>query len=325
MITSTFAVLSTFALHLGSIQLASAAEPEDPSVPEGTISSDPATGGTTEIEGQGQFAAADQEARTSEDATELDISAGGLLSTGNAFAAAVTGQGRFRLRRGIHQVGVQVAGNYGVADIESQTTRYLFIADPLTGNRVEEQIDTRIERENTVANLQGMARYDVFFAKRWSGFLMATARRDRFQGLDLRFNLDPGVAVHVLTRANHRLWFEAGYDFQYDIREDEARLAAEAAGEVRPDKTATNHAVRLYAGYTNNLSEFVTFDTGAEYLQSVLVAGRFRVNWLSSLTTQLADRVSVGLTFALRYENQPLPEVLPLDTVTSVLLGVRFI
>jgi Protein of unknown function, DUF481 len=90
-------------------------------------------------------------------------------------------------------------------------------------------------------------------------------------------------------------------------------------------KTATNHAARLFGGYSNSLSEYVTFDTGLEYLQSVIVARRFRVSWLSSLITQIANRVSVGLTFALRYENQPLPDVQPLDTVTSILLGIRFI
>nr|MCH9688928.1 DUF481 domain-containing protein [Deltaproteobacteria bacterium] len=162
---SSIAVLSTFAIHLGTVQLAAAPE-SDPPVPAGTVSADPATSGVTEVEGQGAFAAADADARHAEDATELEISAGGLLATGNAFAAAVTGQGRFRLRRGIHQVGSQVAGNFGRADVALLDDNGL-----PAGN----------ERQTTVSNIQGMVRYDVFFAKRWSAFLMATARRDRFQ------------------------------------------------------------------------------------------------------------------------------------------------
>lgn len=331
--TPSIAVLTTLAIHLGPVsfgtvslgtdavggsslganQGSAGAALEDPvpppSVPKGTVEVEaaPATKGATEVEGQGKFAAAELEAIEGEDATELEISAGGVLATGNAFSAAVTGLGRFRLRRGIHQMAAQAAGNFARADVS--------ITDAMGRSGTE--------RETTVANVQGMARYDVFFAERWSAFVMATARRDRFQGLDLRFNLDPGVAFHALTDAKHRLWFEAGYDFQYDVRRDEALY--DDTGTQVTEKTQVNHAVRLFAGYNNSLSQRVTFDTGFEYLQSVLVGSRFRLNWVNALTTQLANRVGLSVTFTLRYENEPLPDVVPLDTITAVLLTVRFI
>ncbi|MEX1367047.1 MAG: DUF481 domain-containing protein, partial [Nannocystaceae bacterium] len=299
-----------------------------------TLTADPVATGTTEVEGQGTFAAAaDPEARESEDATELEISAGGLLSTGNAFAAAATGQGRFRLRRGIHQVGAQAAGNYGIADTEIETVRISFP----DGTELRELSP---DRDTTVANIQGMIRYDVFFARRWSAFAMATARRDRFQGLDLRLNLDPGFAFHALTRANHRLWFEAGYDFQYDVRREEAIFAdtpidpfvdadgdgfADTQRTRIADDTLVNHAARIFVGYNNSLSERVTFDTGLEYLQSFIRGTRFRINWVNALSVQLGTRFGVGATFTLRYENEPLPNVAKLDTVTAILLTLRFI
>ncbi|MBL8946416.1 MAG: DUF481 domain-containing protein, partial [Myxococcales bacterium] len=40
---------------------------------------------------------------------------------------------------------------------------------------------------------------------------------------------------------------------------------------------------------------------------------------------QLTDRFTMGTTFTLRYENQPLPGVVKLDTITSLLIGVRLI
>src|SRR5690606_28536869 len=215
------------AVHLGAVRLAAPepAEPEvPPDVPKGTVEAAPASSGSTELEGQGAFAAADADAdaRTANDATELEIAAGGVLSTGNAFAAAVTGLGRFRLRRGIHQLGVEAAGNYGVADVQRETLRYQYFTGATSLDELAEVRTLSSERDTTISNIQARARYDVFFAERWSAFVMATIRRDRFQGLDLRFNLDPGVAFHVLTRPNHRLWFEAGYDFQYDVRREEA-------------------------------------------------------------------------------------------------------
>ncbi len=295
-----FVMAMPLAVHLGvaGTMLAAPAEP----VPAGAGPQDPAATGSTELGNQGTFSAAeapDPEAET--DATELELSAGGLYSTGNARVLAITGLGRFRLRRERHQFRAELAGNYGRTALTPD-------ADP----------------EVNVLNVQGMARYDFFFKPRWSAFLMATGRHDRFQGLDLRLNVDPGIAFYAIQKSNHRLWFEVGYDFQYDLRRDEAIQEAALNGES-VDKTATNHAARVFAGYSNNLSEFVTFDTGVEYLQSVLDGQRFRVNWLNSLTMQMADRVSLGLTFQLRYENQPLPEVRPLDTITAVLLGVRFI
>ncbi|MCX4246663.1 DUF481 domain-containing protein [Paraliomyxa miuraensis] len=345
--TPTLAAIITFAVHLGAAQLAAGTEPPEPEVPKGTVEAAPSSSGSTEVEGQGKFAAADVDARKAEDATELEISAGGLYSTGNAYAAAVTGQGRFRLRRGRHQVASQVAANYGRADVTRALPRWNFVPPPLDDPgapaRAVYTDETEDVRDTTVTNIQGMARYDVYFAKRWSAFLMATLRRDRFQGLDLRFNLDPGVAFHVLTNAKHRLWFEAGYDFQYDAyREDslyELRPLDPAVDEdgdgyadtdrfriiESEDDFLVNHAARLFAGYNNSLSQRVSLDTQLEYLQSVIEARRYRLNWISALTIQLANRLGLSATFTLRYENDPLPTVEKLDTITAVLLTVRFL
>ena len=207
-------------------------------------------------------------------------------------------------------------GNYGASKLEKE--------DPF---------------ETTVKNVQGRLRYDYFFAKRWSAFLMATARHDRFQGLDLRLNVDPGVAFYALQKPDHRLWFEVGYDFQFDVRRDEAiterteedldgdgMISDDEVTETRiADKRQLNHAARIFAGYTNNLSERVTFDTGLEYLQSLVVGPRLRLNWINALSVQVFGRVGLAATFTLRYENQPLPDVTKLDTITAVLLTVRFI
>jgi hypothetical protein len=346
MTTPTIVALTTLAVHLGSLQLDRerlAAPEEGPKVPKGTTEDDaPATTGTTEVAGQGKVAAAEvtAEAREPTDATELEIAAGGLLSSGNAFAAAVTGQGRFRLRRGIHQFAAQVAGNYGYGMIERHSIRYLYEPTSPEGPVIAEE-EVAIVRDATIANVQGMMRYDVFFAKRWSAFAMLTTRRDRFQGLDLRLNFDPGVAFHVLTEANHRLWLEAGYDLQLDRRRQDAIFETRPVDPPAPDPDdptlaqtervrladdeLVNHAVRLFAGYNNSLSDRVTLDTGLEYLQSVLVARRFRVNWVNALAIQLAGRFGVAVTFTLRYEHQPLPKIRPLDTITAVLLTMRFI
>jgi len=285
-------------------------------VPGGTTGVQaPATSGATELDGQGKFASAtspvDAAAEENPDVTELQMSAGGLLSTGNARAVAGTGALNFRLRRDRHQFSTVFAGNYGAA--------------------------AQVGDENyepNVANLQGRMRYDVFFAKRWSAFLMLTGRNDRFQGLDLRLNVDPGVAFHILTKKTHRLWVEAGYDFQYDIRRYDSIIARDDMdvpildmdGKTMQtsDKTATVHAARLFVGYSNHINETVSFDTGLEYLQSVLDGKTFRLNWDNAITAQLVNNLSISGTFTLRYENNPLPEIRKLDTITAMNLVYRF-
>ncbi len=297
--------------------LAFAAPPAD--VPEGTSSQDNASSGATELDGGGQFKTAqgpeqlDADDPHASDVTEFDISLGGIVSTGNSRTIAFTGASNFRLRRTIHQFGASVAGNYGATGVPD-TRRY----------------------ESTVGNVQGLARYDIFFAKDWTAFLQASARHDTFQGLNLRMNVDPGVAYYAINEANHRLWFEAGYDFQYDLRTDDSRTLLDDEGlpvldddgdtqfDPEIEGSLANHAVRLYAGYSNKLSEKVSFDTSLEYLQSVILGRRFRINYLAGLSTQLAERFSLNVTFTLRYENDPLPEIQKLDTITSFSLAYRF-
>ncbi|MCR9159278.1 MAG: DUF481 domain-containing protein [Nannocystaceae bacterium] len=301
---NALALLTFSAINLGTAGY-TLAQP-----PEGTVSKDPATSGSTDVGDQGKFAAATApDAAKADDATELDASVGGFMSTGNAVATSATALIKFRLRRGEHQFRTEAAGNYGRAKLPEDGG----------GGTVEQ----------TVGNVQGMVRYDWFFAKRWSLFLQTTGRSDTFQGLWARVNVDPGVSFYALTDPKQRLWFEAGYDFQYDYRTYEGRLDRDEddptiVNSIAP-RTFVNHAARLFGGYVNNLNEYVTFDTGLEYLQSVIDPQIFRINWATALTANLNKRISLSTTFTLRYENKPLPDIQQLDTITSVLLGVRFI
>jgi putative salt-induced outer membrane protein YdiY len=290
--------------------LAFAAQP--PEEPEGTVKAAPASAGVTELEGAGEFGkAADVDAAKADDATELDLSAGGLFSTGNARALSLTSTGNFRIRRKIHQFGAQYAGNYGRAAVDRN-------ADP----------------QVTVGNIQGRLRYDVFVHSRISLFAMATARHDPFQGLVLRLNIDPGVAFYVLNDPKHRLWAEVGYDYQYDYRTEDTVLEKDEDGNVvldamgNPnviaDRVRPNHAARLFGGYANNINEHVTFGTGVEYLQSFLGAERWRLNWDTGLTVSLVQHLAIAATFTVRVDHDPAPNIEKVDTITAFSLVYRF-
>ena len=291
---------------------AAAPQPADPEPqpPKGTVGKDPATSGSTEIEGQGAFAQVGEREEAAGDALEWDLSFGALFSTGNARSTAITGGTTFLLRRGRHQAFATFLGNYGRAATDAD-------AEPV----------------DTVGNLQGRVRYDVFLSDRWSLFGMVTARHDPFQRLDLRLNVDPGVALYVINQQKQQLRVEAGYDFQYDVRDAETAIAYEpdgspvydAQGEfVHLPRTRITHAARLFGGYVNKLDEVVSFSTGLEYLQSLQDAVRWRLNWDTSLSTVLVSKLSLSATFTLRLDNDPLPRVRHLDTLSSINLVYRF-
>ncbi|MDC0721265.1 DUF481 domain-containing protein [Nannocystis bainbridge] len=317
------------------------AEPTPP--PAGTAASTAKTTGTIGTQAPASSGAANLDdakfATTSTtepmDATEAEVSAGGLFTSGNARSAAMTGGGRFRIRRKIHEFQAQFVGNYAQAAIRLP--------------------DGERSSQLTAGNVQGRVRYDVYFHPRVTFFTMLTARFDPFLGLNMRMRVDPGFAFYIINQPKHRLWAEAGYDFLYDQRRlrrgaDNAQCPAGTTLVLDvPNTTAAmptcaarssvaTHSGRVFLGYTNLLSEYVTFTTGIEYIQAFAPfrsnavetdGGKARskswVNWDVGLTTALGKRFAFATSFTLRYDNAPLPGIKKLDTITSFSLVFRFI
>lgn len=264
-------------------------------IPEGLLSQEAATTGTTDVAGQGFEAAAAAEEGAKEE-SELALSAGGLLATGNSRSSAATGAGKLRLRRANNQYSANAAANYARAAAGP--------GEPM---------------ETSVSNIQGRVRYDRFLSDSWSVFVAESARRDRFQGLALRLNFDPGVAYYFFDYEKHRLLGELGYDLQYDVRRDDA-IAAAALEGVDIDKTEVRHSGRAFAGYDNQLNQAVLFSTGVEFIQSITEAENWRLNWDVSLNSSIAESFSLAATFSLRFDNNPLPGIEKTDTTTALSL-----
>jgi len=267
----------------------------DEPLPQSLVKGSQATSGSTDVATSG-FEKAETAAADAKDATELQVSAGGLASAGNSRSMAATTAGKFRVRRGENQFGAAVAANYARS----------------TPNK-----DSGLQ--TTVENYQGKVRYDRFLAGSFAVFGAASARHDRFQGLELRLNFDPGVAYYFIDEGKQQLWSELGYDLQYDIRRDEARTAALAQG-VYLGKTVTRHSGRLFVGYANALSDAVTVATGLEYLQALSKSENYRLNWDGSLNSAVGKGFSIATAVSLRYDHNPLPNVQRTDVVTSISL-----
>jgi putative salt-induced outer membrane protein len=278
-----------FALPLVLAQIA----PPGDQLPADTIKPKAATTGKTDID-DSTFANGNAIPEENEQyATEGAISLGGLFATGNARTIALTSAAKLRLRRYESQITTAAAWN--------------FARSAKTGE---------LAAVTTVENYQALGRYDLFLTPHVSLFLQSTVRRDRFQGLDFRLNVDPGVAYHFIQTTNQRLVVELGYDLQYDIRRDEDRFA------VTPPvaKTRALHDVRAFLGYENKLYTEVSFIAGLEYLQNFQTPELYRMIFDTGLKSTIRGRLAVAATYTMRYENLPLPGIVRADSLASVAL-----
>ena len=261
------------------------------------LTADKATEGTTDVAAEGFQSTEKTAEEEGSDTTEFKVSAGGLLTTGNSRLLALTGATRFRTRRADNQLSMAAAANYS----RSAPTP----DDPV---------------QVTVENYQGRTRYDRFLGHGFAVFLSMSGRNDRFQGLDLRLNLDPGVAYYFIDRDKLQLWTELGYDYQYDFRRGETIREAEATEGVQLARTDERHSSRAFFGYENNVNEAITVSTGLEYLQGLPDTSYWRLNWDLGLNSALSNAFSIATTFSLRYDHHPLPSIKRTDTVTAVSL-----
>ncbi|MBX3203630.1 MAG: DUF481 domain-containing protein [Labilithrix sp.] len=281
--------------------------PAAPADPAETVKAQTATSGKTDI-AKGGFVtsvAPDEEDPTY--VNDVSVGLGGLFSAGNARTVALTTLGRARFRREEHQLSVAATANFARAGKRGET------------------IDT------TVENYQGLLRYDYYLTNQVSLFLQSTGRRDRFQGLDLRLNVDPGVAYYFINTKTHRLQVEGGYDLQHDVRRDASRAQvlpedAEPGTPLPPplDKTKTLHNARLFLGYENKLRKEVALIASVEYLQNFADVGTYRFIADIGLKSNVADQLALATTYTARYENKPLPTVASLDSIASVNLVYSF-
>lgn len=230
------------------------------------------------------------------DETTATVSAGGQLATGNSQLAALTANGQFAMRRGEDGFGASLLGNYGQGA-------------PFGSTPVE-----------TTENLQGRLRYDRYLSDRLSLFLIGTGWHDRFQGLEFRFNTDPGAKYLFVNTDQTKLWGEAGYDVQYDFRE------GSAVWGTGIKRKAVDHSIRLFAGFKHAFNKSVTVTTGFEYLQSFVdsadqnLDNDSRINYDLLFASQIGGGLSLGLGFTARYDYHPLPGKTDTDTTTTISL-----
>ena len=237
------------------------------------------------------------------DVTNAAVSAGGQLSTGNSRQLAGTASGEFDTRFSDNGLGAAILANYGESTSPGHHARA------------------------TAENLQGRLRYDRYLLDQLSVFLINTGRHDRFQGLDFRYNLDPGVKYLFVQESATKAWGELGYDLQYDVRRNDARNVFAADGVTvveRLDKTAVDHSARVFAGFTHAFNDAVNLNLGLEYLQSFVESTQYRLNFDALFAAKLGAGLALGAGFGARFDHAPLPDKKQLDTLSVISIIYSF-
>lgn len=233
------------------------------------------------------------------DVTAAQLTLGASLQGGNTRQVFGTVSGAVERRFGDNQLRAQTIANFGRGAAGGEAPREL------------------------ARNVWSRARYERFLGDRFATFLLLQHRYDRYQGLDFRGNLDPGVKYLVFDGDALEAWVEAGYDLQHDVRRpsdtvvyldaDTPKLLPSGDVERLP-RTYTDHSSRLSAGGRYAFNKTVSVALGVEYLQSFREDDRYRINVDSLLAANLFGGVSAGVAFVARYDNAPLPGKRELDT-----------
>ncbi|MCA9581620.1 MAG: DUF481 domain-containing protein [Myxococcales bacterium] len=238
------------------------------------------------------------------DETVLDVSLGGILSTGNTQSWGLNAGDRFRLVRCSHAFEETFAIAYGQANLP------------------DDAVD---EFKDTVRNINAKLRYDFFLTEMDSLFLAAVYRWDTFAGLDTRLQGQVGYMRNIFLEEAHRGWAELGYDITYDNYDpDPLPDPANPAGPPL-DGDAVVHSIRGFVGYDNHINENLTYLMGFEGLFNVEDAADIRLNWDNALRTMLVGRLQMEAKFSLKWDNVPVPGAKPLDTVTQLNLIYSFL
>lgn len=269
-------------------------------VPAGTAGTGAATKGKSDVVTDTKVETAAKKDPKDKDATEWSVQGGLLATSGNTQSLAVTGGTAFRLRKKDDQLSAAAAVNYARA------------STPAKGDKPATPVDT------TVENYQAKVRYDRFISGSFVGFLGVQGRRDRFAGLDLRLQIDPGVGYYFIDTKPIVFWAELGYDFMHDIRRDDA-LVPGKDGKI-PTKTESVHSARAFVGYKNKINAGTAISLALEYLQGLSNTDAYRFNGEMIVSAKLTKTFSLATSFAFRYDHAALPGKEKLDTVTAASL-----
>lgn len=152
------------------------------------------------------------------------------------------------------------------------------------------------------------ARYDRFFAEANTVFVSASASSDVPAGKEFIAGGQAGYSRRLYKTDRSESSVEAGYDFSY-----EKYTSVELGAVIHSGRVALANATRIGANSALTFSAEALVNLNEESAPNpdgaatVAPLQDFRANVSAALTSQLTERLSVGLSAKLKYDRVPAP------------------
>ncbi len=162
----------------------------------------------------------------------------------------------------------------------------------------------RSEGETTASLVRGGLRGDYHFQPRLGSYAQLIVERNRFAGIDRRFEQGAGVTYDVLLLPRDSVRLEGGATF---------------VQQRTPDGTWTDFpSARTALRYVHRFAERAHFRQNVELLPNLEDTGELRVNTESLVIAPLSSLIGVRLGYTLRFDSKPpVAGVEKLDRVFS--------
>lgn len=238
--------------------------------------------------------------------THLKASAGGTITTGNSesvtFNAGLDATHKWTSNQ-FGLVGVAAIG-FGATDANadgflSSGERCIGVAGRTCGSTADRySLD---------------ARYDRFFGKQSSLYLLVGGFHDKFAGFALRAHAQAGYANHLVDTKATRLKVEGGVDFADEIyvpgvTPASARLLAVQVG------LGLDHAFNENVSFSDALTVYEPVFTQPEGSAFAPHLTDIRIANVAALNLKMTDKLGISLSDTLAWRNEPIA---PPDGVTG--------
>jgi putative salt-induced outer membrane protein YdiY len=150
------------------------------------------------------------------------------------------------------------------------------------------------QEETSAQNWLVKGRYDRYFLEKNTVFVSFQSSGDVPAGFDYRLEPQVGYA-RLFWKSAHQLFKgELGYDYTFQRN---------VAGS--PQESFQYHSGRLFLYYENKFTPYATFSEGLEMLEAFNTPEAFRLNSLTSLSSQIYKNIALKLNFSLKFNNDP--------------------
>ena len=204
---------------------------------------------------------------------------------------------------------VNAAGNTEVTTL-NLGQEMLFGAGPWGVKQTFGAVYGRTEGEVSASSWRSSLRGDRTLVGRMGAYLLVAWDRNTFAGVARRFEEGLGLVLRPVDTDSDRLEFEGGAGFTQVLSTD--------------DVSESFVSARAAATYRRSLGEASHAQISTEFLPNLENSDALRVNSIAELVAPISQRIATKLSYAIRYDREPLAGFRSTDRIFTAGLQVSF-